>query len=391
MEILHEKMIELFPNRSQNDCRIRIDKQTKQVSVLDVIRFITEFNSSDASTYLTELGKYNPQLRSKINSIRINGKDRETPVADANTIIEVIFLLPGQKANGIKRKFADYICKVLGGDLSLVSEIEKNNNYQSQEVKNFFLHGNEHSNDEDTHLVKKQKVEIKQSDELVALELQERQQLFALNLQERTNEIERKRQLNNYEMERKRKQDEQQDRIEQLKILKSLEEYLDPRDTAMIASLNDSIKTTVQHVISPPGIQINNFQANHVPMITDGNGAGILTEQKKQSLCKDFTFYLQEFGCKNITNDLLCRLGKYVKKKHVETYGEVTNLKGIRYCNGTNKYVNAYAIDKEDWLKEKIQEFLGNEQNVVKKNKKKTSMLQRTIPSYGEIKKIVRK
>ena len=48
---------------------------------------------------------------------------RNTPVAPARGIVEIIMLLPGQQATCVRRMAAHLICRYLGGDLSLVDEV----------------------------------------------------------------------------------------------------------------------------------------------------------------------------------------------------------------------------------------------------------------------------
>ncbi len=49
-----------------------------------------------------------------------------TPVADAATatVVEIAWLLPG-KATAFRRKGAESVCPLLGGDLRLVDEIHR--------------------------------------------------------------------------------------------------------------------------------------------------------------------------------------------------------------------------------------------------------------------------
>jgi hypothetical protein len=61
----------------------------------------------------------------KVAKLRINGSGRETPVADAATLIEIAFLLPGNKARDFRRAGADKVRRVLGGDVTLLDEIER--------------------------------------------------------------------------------------------------------------------------------------------------------------------------------------------------------------------------------------------------------------------------
>ena len=58
--------------------------------------------------------------------LKIDGKlkGRETPVADAATLVEVAWLCPGKAAIAFRRQGAETVCRMLGGDLTLVDEIQ---------------------------------------------------------------------------------------------------------------------------------------------------------------------------------------------------------------------------------------------------------------------------
>jgi hypothetical protein len=104
---------------------IRVDAATNTGSVIDVIRTVQQCNASDASTYLKRLVKdVGTELGTRCPSLRINGKGQETPCADARTLVEIVWALPGKAARHFRRTSAQTVCRVLGGDLSLVAEIE---------------------------------------------------------------------------------------------------------------------------------------------------------------------------------------------------------------------------------------------------------------------------
>lgn len=46
-------------------------------------------------------------------------------MADAKTLVEIVFLLPGKIARDFRRKSAAKVCRLLGGDSTLVTEIEQ--------------------------------------------------------------------------------------------------------------------------------------------------------------------------------------------------------------------------------------------------------------------------
>lgn len=104
---------------------IRVDAATNKGSAIDVIRMVLGFDSSNANNALRRLKEEFPELGASCTQLRINGKGKLTPVADAKTLVEIIFLLPGPKAGGFRRKGANMVCRLVGGDMTLVAEIEQ--------------------------------------------------------------------------------------------------------------------------------------------------------------------------------------------------------------------------------------------------------------------------
>lgn len=89
---------------SMDSSTIRVDKDTKAGSVMDTIRMILRCDSSKANTALSRLFVNSQELGSGVASpsgvgsrctyLKINGKGKITPVADAKTLIEIVWLLP---------------------------------------------------------------------------------------------------------------------------------------------------------------------------------------------------------------------------------------------------------------------------------------------------------
>lgn len=115
---------------------LRIDDATKMASVIDVARAVTGLGSNDARKYALTAAK---QLGINFPQLRINGRGRETPVADAKTLIQLVWELPGKAAKSFRRDCANYICRVLGGDESLLAEMELRVRYTPEEQKQFFM------------------------------------------------------------------------------------------------------------------------------------------------------------------------------------------------------------------------------------------------------------
>lgn len=105
-------------NPAIKNVKIRVDKKTQKASVIDVIKLVTGQNNDAASTIFKRLSN---DVRTNCSKLRINGKGRETPVADAPTLVSLIWELPGKAARAFRRQSAHWVCRILGGDLRLGS------------------------------------------------------------------------------------------------------------------------------------------------------------------------------------------------------------------------------------------------------------------------------
>lgn len=121
---------------------IRVVEETGMASAIDAIR-LTEpgVDAAHAGKMIlrlleqeerdaiwgqdSESSSNEPTLKSRIFYVQINGKGRVTPVADAKTIVEIMWMLPSKAARAFRRKSAGVVCQALGGDMSLCKEIEE--------------------------------------------------------------------------------------------------------------------------------------------------------------------------------------------------------------------------------------------------------------------------
>ena len=87
---------------------------------------------------LARLGDQHPDLHPKWMKLRINGKGRATPVADAATLVEIAWLCPGKAAASLGRRGAESVCRMLGGDLSL-DEIQRRHTQVAGTAEEGFL------------------------------------------------------------------------------------------------------------------------------------------------------------------------------------------------------------------------------------------------------------
>ncbi|CAM9194261.1 unnamed protein product, partial [Ectocarpus sp. 8 AP-2014] len=119
---------------------VRVDERTGMVSDIDVIKMLCPEKNDDYANIA--LGRVIAKdaaeaddpiaydgtrvtLADRVKRIQINGKGRTTPVSDAPTAIEIIWLLPARAAREFRKQSADTIARVLGGDVSLCAEIEQ--------------------------------------------------------------------------------------------------------------------------------------------------------------------------------------------------------------------------------------------------------------------------
>ena len=105
--------------------RIRKTNDTPaRVSVVDTIAVITGKNANHSAEAMRDLGNRYPEVNGGIVHLKFPGRgQRNTPVADARGIVEVIMLLPGAQAARIRRQAAELLVRFLGGDLGIVAEV----------------------------------------------------------------------------------------------------------------------------------------------------------------------------------------------------------------------------------------------------------------------------
>lgn len=94
-EKLNSSIMDL--TESMDSSTIRVDKNSHKGSVMDTIRMVLKCNSGAANTYLSRLLSISPELTTHCGRLKINGKGNETPVADAKTLIQIVWLLLAKK------------------------------------------------------------------------------------------------------------------------------------------------------------------------------------------------------------------------------------------------------------------------------------------------------
>lgn len=102
------------------------------ISIYDLIRAVTGVeNPRDAWLAIRE------QIEAEVVGSILNiphifdGQgQRDTPVTDAKGMVAIINRLPGKRAAQFRMKSADLVVRFLGGDQSLIDEIQRNSELQ---------------------------------------------------------------------------------------------------------------------------------------------------------------------------------------------------------------------------------------------------------------------
>jgi hypothetical protein len=105
----------------------------KRTSVIDSIRLFTGLDANHAAEKFRDLLVKYPEVNARISHFKFRGQgQRETPVTDLVTLYEILMLLPGRMAAQCRRQAAQLMIRYLGGDLSLIKEVEENRALQER-------------------------------------------------------------------------------------------------------------------------------------------------------------------------------------------------------------------------------------------------------------------
>jgi hypothetical protein len=117
--------------QEMNDGTVRQIRKTAEdpprVSVIDTVALITGHTPTVCSHTLRRVKEAYPAVGLEWSNFKFPGqRQRDTPVADARGIVELIMVLPGRAAGHVRKSAADVMVRYLGGDPSLVEEIAAN-------------------------------------------------------------------------------------------------------------------------------------------------------------------------------------------------------------------------------------------------------------------------
>ena len=95
------------------------------LSVIDVAMVITGLARNQASEAVRELLKRYPEVQGKILNCKFPGeRQRNTPGAEIETIIEIIMLLPGAAAATTRCQAAKLLVRYIGADMKIIEELQ---------------------------------------------------------------------------------------------------------------------------------------------------------------------------------------------------------------------------------------------------------------------------
>ena len=98
-----------------------------RVAVYDVLQVVTGCSAQNCSVIYSRVSDAFPDVLTDCSYFKFSGRgQRETPVADARTVVEIIMVLPGRAAARVRKAAADVMVRYLGGDPALVEEVAAN-------------------------------------------------------------------------------------------------------------------------------------------------------------------------------------------------------------------------------------------------------------------------
>lgn len=99
---------------------IRVDRTSRTGSVVDVAKTVLACDTDEAETACIKIGAL-PDEEQR----RINGSGDLTAVAEVDMLIELVWLLPAEIPDDVRRQMSHTVCELLKGDPKLVIETEK--------------------------------------------------------------------------------------------------------------------------------------------------------------------------------------------------------------------------------------------------------------------------
>jgi hypothetical protein len=333
---------------------------------------ITGGSSKRASEALKNMEASMTEKIGPFGQLRINGKGRETPVADARTCVEIIWCLPGKAAKEFRRTSAHYITRILGGDPSLITEMEQRHATVSSEQEDFMLG----------------RVDLKRKREELELEI------FR---QECTLKMEQMKEDGVAKIERERL--ESQARIDKMKKESDHIDFLHERERLESQARIDKMKKESEHIdflheredvekriqIAENGIRLADkvFGGDaHMKaafkdfiMVNVRTRASIESQDSALSeYAPDISQIAAKLGYKCVNNTSLSQIGKALAKKYRDANGKEPETTE-KYVNGSMRSVKTYKKCDVPMIESVIHETLRAAKKKLKSTQDQTSLI----------------
>lgn len=111
--------------------RIRMTPE-KQPALIDVIAILTRKDKRHSAEVWRRLESHSRAMDANCVHAIFPDHHRDTPIAkDLKTLVQVIFMLPGREASLVRQAAAEVFVRFMGGDLSLIQDVQRMNEVQS--------------------------------------------------------------------------------------------------------------------------------------------------------------------------------------------------------------------------------------------------------------------
>ena len=129
---LRQQLAEMKKVSLESVGRLRMTPE-KMPALVDVGVILTGKDVNQSAEMIRRMFATHLDLKAKCFQIKFGGRgNQETPVPkDLATLIEIICLLPGSAAAKVRQSAAQIFVRHLGGDLSLIREVERMNHVQT--------------------------------------------------------------------------------------------------------------------------------------------------------------------------------------------------------------------------------------------------------------------
>lgn len=305
----------------RDDATVRITDGTPPlISVIDIVRIVTENNNDYSAQIIRNMNNNHSDVMSSCQTFKFPGKgQRNTPVADFQTILKILQHLPGPSAAKYREKTAETLTRYFAGDQSLHQEIDRNlqsNNPINQIARESMLNPTDL---EDTMLAAK------------------RQKIVHLQLDEEITDAE-------IRISQKKKQLEDINNQRIISFKETLERHFPEDNATMMNCMKNAL--------------CSQFLTNHKLQITSGD-TGSQPSQVQSCLEETMPVTISQCAIEsnfNLTTPQLAQVGKIVARLYREKHNKEPK-KTQTIVNHQVVNVNAYTRVDIPLIQEALEQF----------------------------------